>query len=508
MLLTKFSLIALLAGLPVRMCATAMVAEVTSPSSSQSPYIVGSQPGVATISILTVGDAVNYKPHTAIPYSMVGIPDGLGAFDNDEDADNQDDQGDDHSSGGNRNEHGTFTLFMNHELGATSGVPRAHGFTGAFVSKWIIEKESLTVLEGEDLIKTAKRWDTATQSYLPLAGGFTRFCSGDLPPLSAFYNKKTKLGYNGRIYMNGEEAGTEGRAFAHFLDGNSFELPALGKFSWENSVANPATGDKTIVVGTDDNAIGGQVYIYAGDKSSSPDSLAAAGLKNGILFAIKVTGLVQETDATAFTTGAFSVVSLGNVTALTGAQLEAATQAAGATSFNRPEDSCWDPSNPKDLYFVTTASFPNPAVPGSGKSRLWRLRFVDPAQPNLGGTAAVLLDGTTGPKMMDNITVSRRGSILIQEDVGNQPHIGKIWRYTIATGALELVAQHDPARFTPGSPGFLTQDEESSGIIPMDDILGEGWFLLDVQAHYAIPGELVEGGQLLGLYFSQGREKK
>jgi hypothetical protein len=71
------------------------------------------------------------------------------------------------------------------------------------------------------------------------------------------------------------------------------------------------------------------------------------------------------------------------------------------------------------------------------------------------------------------------------------------------------VAEHDPARFTVGAPGFLTQDEESSGIIPMDDILGEGWYLLDVQAHYnAGDVELVEGGQLLGLHFPPGQEKK
>ena len=45
-------------------------------------------------------------------------------------------------------------------------------------------------------------------------------------------------------------------------------------------------------------------------------------------------------------------------------------------------------------------------------------------------------------------------------------------------------------------------------VIPMDEILGEGWYLLDVQAHYGIPGELVEGGQLLGLHFAPGQEKK
>jgi hypothetical protein len=45
----------------------------------------------------------------------------------------------------------------------------------------------------------------------------------------------------------------------------------------------------------------------------------------------------------------------------------------------------------------------------------------------------------------------------------------------------------------------------SSGIIPVDDILGEGWFLGDVQAHYATDAELVEGGQLFALHIPPGR---
>jgi hypothetical protein len=87
--------------------------EQTGPSSSQSPYLVRSQPGVVTRSILTVGDSVNSKPDGVTPYRLVGIPDGLGAFDN----------GD-----------GTFTLLVNHEIPGT-GITRAHGSVGAFVSK-------------------------------------------------------------------------------------------------------------------------------------------------------------------------------------------------------------------------------------------------------------------------------------------------------------------------------------------------------------------------------------
>ncbi|MCF8428258.1 MAG: SusE domain-containing protein, partial [Bacteroidia bacterium] len=40
----------------------------------------------------------------------------------------------------------------------------------------------------------------------------------------------------------------------------------------------------------------------------------------------------------------------------------------------------------------------------------------------------------------------------------------------------------------------------ASGVIDMEDILGAGNFLIVDQAHYSIPGALVEGGQLLKLY--------
>ena len=51
------------------------------------------------------------------------------------------------------------------------------------------------------------------------------------------------------------------------------------------------------------------------------------------------------------------------------------------------------------------------------------------------------------------------------------------------------------------SSSFITQDEESSGIIDARRILGDGWFLLDVQAHKTSSDpELVEGGQLLAMF--------
>jgi hypothetical protein len=445
----------------------------TGPSSSQSPYLIPTAPGVVSVSVLTVGDAVNFKPDGVTPYRMVGLPDGLGAFETEDDDD-------------------TFTVLMAHEVRDSAGVPREHGAKGAFVSKWIIDKETLTVLHGGDLIKTLHVWDCVGGVYSVSTNPVSRFCSADLPEASAFYDKKTKRGYKGRIFLSGEEAGAEGRAFAHFMNGRSYELPWLGKFSWENAVASPASGQKTVVVGLDDGT-GGQVYVYVGRKSHSGNPLTAAGLNNGVLYGIKVTGFTAEDPSTGIPSGTkFSAFNFGDVSCMTGAQLEASSVSNAVTSFQRPEDGCWDPKNPNDFYFVTTASF-------TGNSRLWRLRFKDISNPAAGGRIDMLLDGTEGPKMMDNITVSR-GKVFIQEDPGNQPYLARIWCYDIKKDTIEAILEHDTALFTSGAPGFLTQDEESSGIIPLHHILGKGWYLAAVQGHYPTDVELVEGGQLVALH--------
>ncbi|MEI9807469.1 MAG: hypothetical protein WDO16_06045 [Bacteroidota bacterium] len=92
------------------------------------------------------------------------------------------------------------------------GVVRAHGGIGAFVSKWIINKSTLQVLSGSDLMQQVYNWDAGTQSINETTStiSFGRFCSADLPPVSAFYNAATGLGTKARIYMNGEESNPTG----------------------------------------------------------------------------------------------------------------------------------------------------------------------------------------------------------------------------------------------------------------------------------------------------------
>jgi len=468
----------------VLIASVTMTAKATrGPSSSASPYLLRAVPGVVTAAILTVGDAVG-------GYRLVGIPDGLGAFDN----------GD-----------GTFTLLVNHEIRETLGIPRAHGAKGAFVSRWIIRKDDLAVVHGSDLIQNVATWNVAMGIWnVPAKGeAMSRLCSADLPPASALYDPATGLGYEGRIFLNGEEVSPvqEGRVFGHLMDGTSYELPALGKASWENILAHPDTGSRTVVVGLDDSsgAVAGQVYVCVGEKGASANPVEAAGLSNGELFGLKVTGFPTEPDDGIPDETQFTLHRFGNVSSMTGAAIESASNANGVTAFKRPEDGAWDPSNSTDFYFVTTATF-------TGPSRLWRLRFLDPAHPDWGGTISMMLDGTEGHHMLDNLAINRRGQVFLQEDPGipadNPNYLAVVWRYTIETDTLERVAQADADRFVAGPrPPFLgTQDEESSGIIDVSDILGEGWFLLDVQApDPQAETELVAGGQLLALHVPPGK---
>ena len=337
---------------------------------------------------------------------------------------------------------------------------------------------------------------------------FSRFCSADLPDQGAFYNAATGLGYNGgQLYLNGEESGVEGRPMAHIASGpdagNSYELAWLGNMAYENVVANPHTGDKT-VVGMMDDGQNGQVYFYFGDKKATGNAIEQAGLTGGHLFGIKVEDFAGNNNNALNSTSPlstdqmskFSLVDLGDVSGITGAQIDQASETAGVASFLRPEDGAWDTINANRFYFVTTNAFDQP-------SQLWAVDFADASNPAAGGTIRLLLDGSEGQQMLDNITVNKDGKLILCEDVGNNAHIGKVWEYDPTADSLIPVAQHDTARFAPGGAFSLTQDEESSGVLDVSDILGstpQNAYLIDVQAHFDLGGSLVQGGQLLVMH--------
>ena len=102
-----------------------------------------------------------------------------------------------------------MTVFMNHEIAAGNGVARAHGQNGAFVSDWTIHLNTLQAKRGSDLIQSVYTWDTAT-SQLPLRShrAVQSLCSARIfPHMGRLLQSGTGKGFDGRIFMNGEESG-------------------------------------------------------------------------------------------------------------------------------------------------------------------------------------------------------------------------------------------------------------------------------------------------------------
>ncbi len=509
-------------------------AQITGPSSSQSPYLQsvasGNALGMSITSVLTTGDKVGNTG-----YRMGGIPDGMGAYDN-----------------GN----GTFTVLMNHELGNTVGALRDHGGIGAYVSEWVINKSDFSVVSGSDMIKNVYSWDAATQSNIlsPSAISFNRFCSADLAPVSGLSytdNLGNTFGTTARIFMHGEEGGATGWQMATVATGadkgNSY---VLGKFNqstngsgqtavgaWENALVNPLSQQKTVVIGNNDGGTGvmtNSVAVYVGTKTNTGSAVDRAGLTNGSLKFINVAGAANElNDTTNRTTG------IANGTAFT-------LSNTSSTTFSRPEDGAWDPINPNKYFFATTDRLDTTDTAGGtqkGGTRLWELTFADITNPDAGGTIRAVFDSTSNsgglgkgdtdnakPNMLDNITVNSDGTITALEDAGGANHNGKVWQIDPATGAVKLMAKFDPTRFgdvsTTGvfTAGTHTNDEESSGVIDITNVLGRNdgkrYMMLAAQDHAsatslinagfvsdtaaldaagksALGTQLVEGGQLM-----------
>lgn len=470
------------------------------------PYLVPSAPGVEIKPLLTVGESVPETGNPGGAYQMVGIPDGLGAYDN----------GD-----------GTFTVLMNHELRPDRGAVRDHGSKGAFVSKWVLDKATGAIISGDDLIKQVRLWNSATNSFDTGTTAIVRLCSADLPDATAFYDPATGLGTTARIFMSGEES-SNGRAFASVVTGSeagtSWELPWAGKYAWENNLTSPFSQPKTIVVGMDDSrrefssegaAQPSEVYVWVGNKQATGTEIEKAGLgRNGVLHGVRVgmPGAYDANESTVTSGERFELVGLSDQTNnATFAPLQTESIAKTVTQFRRVEDGHWDATNPNVFYYITTDRF-------GGQTRAWKLTFDDIRNPEAGGKIEIAVDSPAAVpgEMFDNMTVNRNGDLLLQEDPGNQAYLAKIWQFDTSAKDLIQIAEHNPDYFSgplvapstsvvasrkdldPNTPGMQgTQNEESSGIIDVSEILGPGRYLAVVQAHYALPDPLVEAGQFL-----------
>src|SRR5262249_19739218 len=364
----------------------------------------------------------------------------------------------------------------------------------------VINKSDLSVVSGQDLMQQIYLWNTATQSSntTPSTFAFNRFCSGDLPAVSAYFYDPTPNNPN-----SGDEVGTTARIYMHAEEGvvtgpDAHKSYVLGKFNlstngsgltgvgaWENALANPFPQLKTVVITDSDGGTGimtNALSVYIGTKTNTGSEVDRAGLTNGTLSFVNVVGNPVE-----IVNGTNRATNITNGTRFT-------LSSTRSTCIRRPEDGAWDPNNPNVFDFLTTDQLDRTSgslTPAqTGQTRLWRLTFDDITRPELGGKIDLLIDGRVvdGRKgnMFDNITVNpQTGHIILLEDVGGAPPNRHVWGDAPASTSLVMVARHDPARF--GDVGVaatapFNNDEETSGVIDMSAILGPGTYLLDDQA--------------------------
>jgi hypothetical protein len=462
--------------------ATAFLAISAAPANAAAPVYVEAVATSATLTpFASAGDMVG-------TYLVPGIPDGLGVVKN-----------------GN-----SLRIITNHEWSATNAVAAgrttAGGLvSGSFLSDMTYDLKTQKVTKAVDLFKDVVWYDYTTGKYgqTPVAPAgalvkdsfgtlnhsylLNRFCSGALAPAGSFFDKASGFGFSDAVFLAGEEGGDESRAFAtNLTTGQLVQLPALGLAAWENVIPAPSKGKTTVLMTNEDGAAtDSQQWMYVGTKTKTGAWYEKAGFTNGKSYVVAAAaGAAVANDAEIRSkygkNKPFAITFAEVNTKVNGKDQNIEANAKGI-EFARVEDGHFDPKKPNDYYFVTTqsdsdplnkavaATTPNPATPTVSRDggALWRIRFNDVSKPLSGATLELLLDGSESIYMSkpDNISVDSFGNVLIQEDPGNNAHLARIVSYRISDGKVGTIAQFKAEYFTSTGASFITQDEESSGII-------------------------------------------
>ncbi len=478
--------------------------------------------GYETKRLLSVGDTIPVTGEPNRTYQMVGIPDGTGAH---------------------RNPGGTRTIFMNHELTSSTQSQPFIGEAlsrGAIASKLIVDRDG-SVLSGDRAYDVVYDESVPNPTALPAPAvgnstrGFSRFCSATLvgPP----------DGFDRWIYMPNEEEGAEANTFdgkggvaVAIFDNELHTLPKLGRFAWENTIPQQnSRSNRTIVMSMEDGPFqtnltqpngapqeNSQVYMYVGtkDRSSGASVLNRNGLDNGFLYVLAPVNPAQRFEESfGDEDGSIPVkwVLVPNADSTTETELEAASDAAGAINFARPEDGAFNKKNRDQFFFVTTGGL-------AGGNELGRVYTLNLNRNNPIGNATlrvvyeadeVIAAGGDIAISPDNVDTSD-DYLMINEDgtaesrivMTNKGRDGSIWRFRIRDNSVGIdvrsakrIVELDPPGQLGGNP-VLAGIWETSGVTDTSHLFGRGSWIFDVQAHppTIAPGtSTVEDGQLLML---------
>ncbi len=450
--------------------------------------------------LLSVGDRVQETTHPNLQYQMIGIPDGLGA----------------HAV-----ENGRAVLYMNHELVNTvtsEPVVAAPLNRGAFVSKYILDEDgdAITGERAYDFVYQENAFVGSPAQTDNATPAFARFCSA--------YLAGPADGFDRQIYLTNEEADgpatfdpAGGQTVAVF-DNEAHALPKLGRFSKENSVVKPGTGERTVVLPLEDgpSSPDSQLYLYVGRKSTRPgvSVLRRNGLDNGRLFVFVPKDPSRNSELT-FQEGTISGrwVEVPNAESLTDVQLEAEADALGAFGFVRIEDGAFSKTDSDRFFFDTTGG--NEAA-GNTLGRLYELRFgasgplSSPTLTVIYNADRVIAAGGDIAISPDNVDTSEN-SLMVQEDGTTQSRLimaqkdrdGSIWRFPLVNGSVDVAGRERVVELNPPGRDNIEVNAgiwETSGIIDASSIYGADTWLFDVQAHAPTTAPFpntVEDGQLL-----------
>ena len=471
----KRSLAAWLALVAVAAIATSAATASHQPGfkTVRPPQLVPAAPGVIVDPILSVGDIVANSP---IPggYQMSGIPDGLGAF---------------------KDGHNTISIMMNHELDPLfPAQPFTPPGVGTRISKVTIDRKTRSVLKA---------------SY-PFTGleGFARFCSASLHTVrgTPYFFTGEETSTDSTLTPNPLDSGRGGSSIVMNAEtGTWVETRHFGLLQHENVVLLERLNEWMVLTSDDDFRPGQPAYLYA-YIADTWEALISGDPTKGSLYvwrALDATVTQADMEKGEVIPGRFVPISQAENTHE--AVLKAAATARDAFKFSRLEDIALSQTEPGLTYIADTGKAPNGL---RGRVYTFDVHPEDPTRADL----MVLLDGDRGDDIYnpDNMDASAQ-SLMIQEDresIFRDPPFsggyGRIMRYDLQHHTLTPVARvNTPPPLRPGT-------WESSGIIWAGNLLGDHWWITDVQAHNTLapqPGVTLtpntaqgEDGQLQAMY--------
>jgi hypothetical protein len=420
---------------------------------AKRPYLVPTEPGVVVDPIISTGDVVG-------GYQMSGIPDGLGAY----------------------QDSGNLQVLSNHELGKT--FPGNPAGVDARISKITLNDKTHGVLSATYLFNGSE--------------GFERFCSATLEVV------------NGTpYYFTGEEAinaGHDGSSIVmNARTGAWTETPHFGHIQHENIVPVERIKKFMVVTTDDDFRIGSPSLLLAYIADSFDDAVSGDPAHGG-LFVWKASN-PADTPATI----AEGDMIPGEFVPLTQAEnanstaIKTAAAAKGAFKFSRLEDAAVGQETSGRVFFADTGKTGDVSVTG----RIYQLD-IDPSDPTKASLRFLLDSATHGFANPDNLDASAHSLVFLEDrEAPFRAQYGRVLLYDLKDETLRTVARVDP------TPPILPGAWEATGVVNAQTLLGNNWWLLNVQAHNQSapqPGPTPPGaqptpntasgedGQLLALY--------